>query len=143
MTQLQKTYEKYRDEFEKLEELTKQLYQGNPFEYEQQLAKSIGGMYPRNGKVRYRTPEYDGEGNLLGFNNEERVAPPERKKKIDSYWKQRDKVDGLLKLDEDFQKLVVSKSYDTCGTGLDAFFWISFFAIKHKIYPLDFSRPQQ
>jgi|GEM_PF-3242151 len=138
MTQLQKTYEKYRDEFEKLEKLTKPLYPGNPFQYEQQLAMSVGidDYYPRSGKVPYRTPVYDKEGNLRGFKAEEKIAPPERKKKIDAYWEQRDKVDELLRKDEQFQKLVDSKNYETAGNGLDAFFWISYFAIKHKIYPL-------
>lgn len=137
MTQLQKTYEKYRDEFKKLEELTKPLYPGNPFEYEQTLAISVD-MYPRNGKLPYFRPVFDEDANIVGFKTKYKTAPPERKKKIDAYWKQRDKVDELLTEDEAFKKLVASKNYDTRGNGLDAFFWISHFARKYKIYPLNF-----
>ena len=118
MTQLQKTYKKYRDEFEKLEKHCA-AFSGaaNPFEYEQWAA--TGGAYDRYGNDM--------------MSNE---VPDPIKEDHRLYWEQRDKIDTLLQEDEDFQNLVESKNYDTCGTGLDAFFWISFFAIKHKIYPL-------
>ena len=118
MTQLQKTYEKYRDEFEKLEKYCDAFsVASNPFEYEQWAA--IGSTYDRNGNSMISSE-----------------VPDSIKRDHRLYWEQRDKVNFLLKEDAAFQKLVSSKNYETCGNGLDAFFWISFYAIKHKIYPL-------
>ncbi|SHE87649.1 hypothetical protein SAMN05443144_1042 [Fodinibius roseus] len=115
MSQLKKTYEKYRDEFEKLEKHCSAFTSAaNPFEYEQ-WAKT-GGAYDRYGNdmMSSEVPDSIKEDHRL-------------------YWEQRDKIDAILRKDEKFQKLVASKNYETGGTGLEAFFWISLYVIKHKV----------
>jgi len=117
MRQLQKTYEKYRDEFEKFEKRCSAITSAaNPFAYEQRA--NTGGACGRYGK------DMRSSG-----------VPDSIKEDHRLYWEQQDTIDAMLRADNEFQKLVASKDYET-GKGLDAFFWISFHATKPNIYPL-------
>jgi len=125
-------YEKYQEEFEQLEQFAKVLSGvANPIKYEYYVGEEY---FFRNGKKPTWDTVVKG-GQVLPVQSHE-IAPPERKKKIDDYWNQRDKVDKLLEVDSSFQSYCRGRNMKGGPHGIDALFDANMMAIKHKIYLL-------
>lgn len=116
-----RVYKKYNEHFKALEELATELTFPNPFLLEQSVA--AGNFWDRDFEC-YGWPEPS-----IALN----------KPLITKYWQKRDELDAILKADEPFTKYLKSTKSYANNEGLEAFYWVSYFSIKHKIYAIDYT----
>jgi hypothetical protein len=102
----------------------------NPHQYEW---NTLENDWPRSG-VKKQGHWENHFGAPIWIPEKPIVASLEKKIQLDQFWEQRDKIDQLLKEDEEFNKWISKKSYSTKATGLHAFYEANFNAIKHTVY---------